>query len=100
MIKKKSELDKSEKLLLLTAIQNGEVDRESLTPDTLYACEYSDYFLSLQVAGSPGNENIIVICLGPARQAREFMLKIGSLELVNGAGEVTETIELSKPNYL
>jgi len=103
MIKKKSELDKSEKLLLLEAIKSGEVDLKSLTPDMFFATEYSDYFSSLEVAGSPGNENITIICLGEARTAREYMTKIGSIELcelVNGEKEVIETIKLTKDNFI
>jgi hypothetical protein len=102
MIKKKSELNKSEKLLLLKAIENGEVDLKSLTPDTLYACEYSDYFQGLMIAGNQEKEDteITVICLGESRIARDLMTKIGSIELVGPGMKVTETIKLTKDNYL
>jgi len=69
-LKQVSELNKAEKLLFLAAIKSGEIDKETLTPDIHFAIKYSDYFLSLMVAASPGNENMDIICLGEARKAK------------------------------
>lgn len=56
-----SELDKSEKAILLKAIVAGEVDRAELTPETLFCTKKSDAFLSLMVCAT--NEETTVICL-------------------------------------
>lgn len=101
MIKKLSELDKQEKIWLLEAIANGEIDRGLLTPDSLCAVEYTDYFQGVIISANQiNNDDVRVICLGPARLARDLMHKIEGIEVVNGDGKITETINYIKPNFL
>ena len=73
-MKKITELDKNEKRMLLKAIATGEIDRKTLTPETLVALEKSEAFLSLQMAASPGNENMNIIHLGAAKQAMDLIM--------------------------
>jgi hypothetical protein len=68
MIKKLNELDRNEKLLLISAIKSGEVDRKTINDYTLFACEYSDYFLGLIKSATAG---VTLICLGKAVKARK-----------------------------
>lgn len=70
-LKKVTELDKSEKLTLLKSLAMGEVDRKTLTPETLVAIGYQDAFLGLMVAAN--NEETKPICLGEARSAMDRM---------------------------
>lgn len=72
-LKKISELDKSEKLLLLKSIALSEVDRKILTPETLIGFKYQDAFLGLMVAAN--NKGVNPICLDEAQKAKEFMTK-------------------------
>jgi hypothetical protein len=66
-LKKVTELDKAQKLMLLKSIATGEVDRNTLTPETLVAINYQDAFLGLMVASN--NEGAEVICLDEAKAA-------------------------------
>jgi len=68
-LKKSNELCKAEKQMLLKSIANGEIDKGTLTPDTLFACEYEDYFLGL--VPITGKEIPNLICLGEAKTARQ-----------------------------
>lgn len=68
-LKEVTELNKLEKLMLLKSIASGDVDRETLTPDTLFAINYQDAFLGLMVAAN--NEGTNVICLDKALKAKE-----------------------------
>jgi hypothetical protein len=68
MIKKLNELDRDEKLLLIAAIKSGEVDRKTINDYTLFACEYSDYFLGLIKSETAG---VTLICLGEAVKAKK-----------------------------
>jgi len=70
MLKKIADLSPEEDVLLLESFASGEVDEDSINENTLFACGYKDYFLSLMVAASPGNENMNIICLGEAVKAR------------------------------
>lgn len=74
-LKKVIELDKSEKVMLLKSIAVGDVDRKTLTPETLIATRYQDAFLGLMVAAN--NEEVKPICLGEAKTAMEHMTEIG-----------------------
>ncbi|HEY5591826.1 MAG TPA: hypothetical protein VIK55_12505 [Paludibacter sp.] len=69
MLKKITELDKNQKRMLLKAIATGEINRKTLTPETLIGTEKSDAFLSLMVQS--GNKGINVICVGLAKNALE-----------------------------
>lgn len=69
MLKKITELDKNEKRMLLKGIATGEVDRKTVTQDTLIGTEKSDAFLSLMMKS--GNKSINVICVGLAKNALE-----------------------------
>lgn len=101
MLKTLPELNKEEKLLLLEAIANKEIDKAHLTPESLFATEYKDYFRGLMIAGSqPDNESTTIICLGAARLAQENMRKIETIELVNGSGEITDSIMMTKDNLI
>lgn len=72
MLKSTKQLNKSEKLLLLGAVKAGNVDKETLTPGTLYATEYKDFFLSLMVAGNQvSDKKVHIVILGDAVRARE-----------------------------
>lgn len=73
-LKKVTELDKSEKLMLLKSIALGDVDRKTLTPETFVAIRYKDAFLGLMV--SVNNEGTKTICLGEASAAMERMTEI------------------------
>jgi len=88
-MKKLTELNKNEKVMLLKSIAAGEVDRAKLTPDTLVALEKSDAFLSLQIAASPGNESMNIIHLGAAKQAMDSIIEI---EIQNEDGEIMTTV--------
>jgi hypothetical protein len=52
MLKKVSEFDKDEKLLLIEAIASGIVDRTAVNENTFFVCGYRDAFLGLQLAAS------------------------------------------------
>ena len=72
MIKTARQLNKSEKLLLLEEIKTGGVDKKILTPDTIFATEYKDFFLGLMIAsGQAEGKKVLVVCLGDSRKARE-----------------------------
>ena len=72
MIKTAKQLNKSEKLLLLEAIKTGSVDKKPLTPGTLFATEYKDFFLGLMIASNQvSGKRVQVVCLGDANKARE-----------------------------
>lgn len=103
MIKRISELNREEKILLLQAFENREVERAVIGKNTFVATSYRDYFMGLILSGSQEkteDTETIVICLGPARIARETMRKIGTIEVVNGEGEITETIKMTKDNFI
>jgi hypothetical protein len=102
MLKSLTELTHDENLMLLELVAKGEVDEKDVNGNVFFAIEYSDYFLGLMTAGNQVNndEKITVICLGESRTARELMTKVGSIEVVNGDGEVIETIKKTRDNYL
>ena len=103
MIKRISELNREEKILLLQAFENHEIERKVIGKNTFCATEYSDYFLGMIISGSQEkteDTETVIICLGPARQAREYMQKIGSIEVVNGDGEITEILKMTKDNFV
>lgn len=103
MIKRISELNREEKILLLQAFENREVERKVIGKNTFVATEYSDYFMGLILSGSQEkteDTETIVICLGPARLARDTMMKIGDIEVLNGNGKIIETIKYTKDNFL
>ena len=103
MIKRISELNREEKILLLQAFENREVERKVIGKNTFCATEYQDYSLGLILSGSQEkteDNETIVICLGPARTARDLMTKIGSIEVVNGVGEITEILKMTKDNFV
>jgi hypothetical protein len=101
MIKKLADLNKEEKISLLKLIADQEIDREIITPDTLFATEYGDYFSGLQIICNQIDENDqpIVICLGEARTARDYAEKIEGIEVVTDEGTILETILIKKNNY-
>ena len=68
MIKRLTELDRDEKLMLLQAIASGEVDKDCLSENTLIAYEYKDYFLSLMIAVD--NKEVSIVCMGEALRAK------------------------------
>lgn len=71
-MRKLTELNKNEKVMLLKSIAAGEVSLKDLTPDTLFAIEHQDFFMGLLIAGSQIDDSeVTVICLGPAKIARE-----------------------------
>jgi len=107
MLKTLSELTHEENLMLLELVATGEVDEKEVNGNVFFAVEYSDYFLSLLTVSNQvqddQDEKIAVICLSESRLAREYMNKIGSIELVdlvNGEKVVTETIKLTKDNFI
>lgn len=82
-LKKVTELDKSEKLMLLKAVASRDVGKDILDKDTLVAVNYPDMFQGLMVAAN--NEGTNVICLGKARKAKEMM--ITDVIVLNNEGE-------------
>lgn len=66
-MKKITELDKNQKRMLLKSIAIGEIDRKTLTPETLVCFQYKDAFLGLIMQA--GNEGLKVCYLGAAREA-------------------------------
>jgi len=67
MLKKITELNKIEKIMLLKLILDKEIDKKALTPETLIGTEKSDAFLSLIVKS--GNKNINIVNIGVAKNA-------------------------------
>ncbi len=65
-----SELNREEKILLIAAIKSGEVDRKTINDYTLFACEYSDYFLGLIMSATAG---VTLISLGEAVKAKKVL---------------------------
>lgn len=75
-LKKATELDKAEKLMLLKAIASGDVDKNTLDKNTLMACEYKDYFQGLMVASNQiDGESVNVICIGEAVKAKNEVIE-------------------------
>ena len=80
MLKKVSELDKDEKLLLLKSIAAKEVDPLKLNEDTLIAIEKSDWHYGINIsiarneAGVPAN----IIYLGEAKKAIQHIGRMNS----------------------
>ena len=74
MLKKVCELDKDEKILLLQAVANDEINPSEYDENTFVAIQYTDWFLSLQIRAS--NEETKVICIHEAAQAeKETLIK-------------------------
>lgn len=78
MIGRVKDLDKSGKILLLRAIADGTVDKESIDDNTLVATEYNDAFLFLIMTCSGGeNESERTSKeIGEARRGMEDLLKL------------------------
>jgi len=78
MLKKVSELDKNEKLLLLKSIAAKEVDPLKLNEDTLIAIEKTDwhYGINISIARREAGVPINIIYLG---EAKKVMQHIGSM---------------------
>ena len=76
-LKEVTELNRSEKLMLLKSIASGDVDKDTLDKDTLVAINYQDAFLGLMVAAN--NEGTKIICLGESKAALEHITEIGKL---------------------
>lgn len=75
-LKKVSELDKAEKLMLLKSIAAGDVDKNSLDKNTLVAIQYKDYFQGLMVAANQiDGETVNFICIGKARKAKNEVIE-------------------------
>ncbi len=72
MLKKVCELNKDEKILLLQAVANGEINPSDYNESTLVAIQYTDWFLSLQIRAS--NEETVVICIHEAARAEKEAL--------------------------
>jgi len=70
-MKKITELDKNGKRMLLKAIANKEIDRKTLTPETLVCIQYKDAFLGLMMQS--GNEVLSVCYIGAAREAKNLI---------------------------
>lgn len=68
MLKKRKELDKSEKVLLVQALASGEVEKKSINRSTLFAFTRKDFYEGLTLQRS--DKNLIVICLDEARRAK------------------------------
>ena len=101
MLKSLTELTHEENLMLLELVATGEVDEKDVNGNVFFAVEYSDYFLGLQTVSSQvDNEKTTVICLGESRIARDLMSKVGSIELVGPGMVVTETIKMTKDNFV
>ena len=98
MLKKLDELNKDEKIQVLTLLANQEISKTDLTASTLFATQYKDY-LSKEDPGTA------VICLGPARLARTT---IGSLtiEVISNRdqarpdGATEQDIKVSPPDEI
>lgn len=99
-LKKVSELNKAEKLLLLKSIAAGDVDKNTLDKNTLVACEYKDYFQGLIVAANQiDGEAVNVICLGESRKAKSECIE--DIEIVGlPGGEVLLTLKRRSPNVI
>jgi hypothetical protein len=73
MLKKVCELDKDERIILLSAIANDEINPSEYDESTFVAIQYTDWFLSLLIRD--GNEGMKVICISEAALARESLIK-------------------------
>ena len=94
MLKKLSELTHEENLMLLKAFASGEIEESKVDENALFAIEKQDWFLSLQMAASPGNENMNIILIGPAAEAEKNSFTI---EIVGAtSGKMLETIRTTK----
>lgn len=90
-MKKLTELNKIEKVLLLKSIAAGEVDRSKLTPDTFIAIEKQDWFLGEMMKS--GNPELNVVLIGEAAQAEKNAFTI---EVENEHGEVLQTVRTTR----
>jgi len=71
-MKKLTELDKSEKILLLKSIAAGEVDRAKITPDAFVAIAPQDLFLAMMMKGGNPETKIVLIGEAAAVAKKEF----------------------------
>jgi len=75
MIKTLGQLSKEEKLSVLQALHRGEITKEELNKDSLFAFEYKDCFLGLMVAANQvEGAKVSVICLGEAQNAMNDLI--------------------------
>lgn len=113
-MKKIKDFDKNEKKMLLKAIATGEIDRKTLTPETLIAIKRGDLFACIMRAN--GNEGINIICLGDVAKAERKLFdsfverKELNFDLIESSGlyrcredgkELSEEqIKAMEPDYL
>jgi hypothetical protein len=63
-------LGPDEKVLLLAAVGNKEIDPKQFDENTLCACGYRDYFLALMVSATSGAR---IVILGGAERAAKVI---------------------------
>jgi hypothetical protein len=75
MIKKLSDLNKEEKILLIQALAAGQIDKDCMNDDTLICIEKEDMFLGFLMSGSQFEQysQSNVICIGDARRAKKAL---------------------------
>jgi hypothetical protein len=72
MLKRVGELSKDEKLLLLQAVANSDIDPKQYDQNTFVAIQRSDWFLSLQMKAD--NDEMKVISIHEAARVRKEFL--------------------------
>jgi hypothetical protein len=82
MIKKIKDLNKEEKIMLLKAIANEEVDKNCLNDQTLICIEKGDMFLGLMKTATIEDKknSINFVCIGDAREEKRKLLDILSTD--------------------
>jgi|SRR5665647_500584 len=85
MFKKLSELSKDEKILLLKAVADKEIEPDQINEeDTLFAIGRGSLFACVMVAASPGNEGKNIVCLGEeAKKDQKIFASFRELKELN-----------------
>jgi uncharacterized GH25 family protein len=82
MLKKKNELTKDEKILLLKTIASGELETKSINKNTRFAFTKQEFFEGLALQRT--DKDLTIICLGEALETQK--MNIFDVRILNDEG--------------